>query len=157
MLNIILTSTVQGGSHSPASFLVAELVTQLALESASDSIYHCCQFYVLGITPACVFRLKNRLVLCFLRLYTASGDERTNGDKYVYQIQLSGIINSSSPECFGANICQVKTNERRVRRVGSARNAKYYVDGKYLLTRENCLIFCELLHQKMVLDSQHLC
>lgn len=98
MLNIILTSTVQGGSHSPASFLVAELVTQLALESASDSIYHCCQFYVLGITPACVFRLKNRLVLCFLRLYTASGDERTNGDKYVYQIQLSGIINSSSPE-----------------------------------------------------------
>nr|XP_054484731.1 cation-independent mannose-6-phosphate receptor isoform X5 [Agelaius phoeniceus] len=64
----------------------------------------------------------------YSKLYTASGDVRANGDKYVYQIQLSGITNSSSPECFGANICQVKTNERRVRRVGSARNAKYYVD-----------------------------
>ncbi|XP_062345985.1 cation-independent mannose-6-phosphate receptor [Cinclus cinclus] len=64
----------------------------------------------------------------YSKLYTASGDVRTNGDKYVYQIQLSGILNSSFPECFGANICQVKTNEQRLRRVGSARNAKYYVD-----------------------------
>lgn len=132
-------------------------ITQLALESTSDSIYYCCQSYVLGIPPTCEFRLKNRFFLCFLRLYTASGDVRTNGDKYVYQIQLSGITNSTFPECFGANICQVKTNERRIRRVGSARNAKYYVDGKYLLTRQNCLMLCELLHQKIVPASQHLC
>uniref|UniRef100_A0A8C5X5C4 Insulin like growth factor 2 receptor n=1 Tax=Malurus cyaneus samueli TaxID=2593467 RepID=A0A8C5X5C4_9PASS len=64
----------------------------------------------------------------YYKLYTASGDIRINGDSYVYEIQLSGIRNSSSPECSGANICQVKTNERRFRRVGSARNAKYYVD-----------------------------
>ncbi|XP_074023125.1 cation-independent mannose-6-phosphate receptor [Numenius arquata] len=63
----------------------------------------------------------------YYKLYTASGDIRTNGDKYVYEIQLSGIRNSSFPECSGANICQVKTNEHRFRRVGSARKAKYYV------------------------------
>ncbi|XP_051469304.1 cation-independent mannose-6-phosphate receptor isoform X1 [Apus apus] len=62
------------------------------------------------------------------KLYMASGDIRTNGDKYVYEIQLSGIRNSSIPECSGANICQVKTNERRFRRIGSARKAKYYVE-----------------------------
>ncbi|KAM9656105.1 cation-independent mannose-6-phosphate receptor isoform 1-T1 [Morphnus guianensis] len=64
----------------------------------------------------------------YYKLYTASGDIRTNGDKYVYEIQLSGIRNSSFPECSGANICQVKTNERRFRRIGSARKAKYYVE-----------------------------
>lgn len=101
--------------------------------------------------------LDFRFFLFFFRLYTASGDVRTNGDKYVYQIQLSGITNSSFSECFGANICQVKTNEQRVRRVGSATNAKYYVDGKYMLTRQNCSVLCELLHQKMVLGSQQLC
>ncbi|XP_027525200.1 cation-independent mannose-6-phosphate receptor [Corapipo altera] len=64
----------------------------------------------------------------YYKLYTASGDIRTNGDKYVYEIQLSGIRNSSFPECSGANICQVKTNERRFRRVGSAIRAKYFVE-----------------------------
>ncbi|XP_065487218.1 cation-independent mannose-6-phosphate receptor [Caloenas nicobarica] len=64
----------------------------------------------------------------YYKLYTASGDIRTNGDKYVYDIQLSGIRNSSFPECSGANICQVKTNERRFRRIGSATNARYYVE-----------------------------
>ncbi|XP_064014257.1 cation-independent mannose-6-phosphate receptor [Pogoniulus pusillus] len=63
----------------------------------------------------------------YYKLYTASGDIRTNGDKYVYEIQLSGIKNSSSSECSGANICQVKTNERRFRRLGTATEAKFYV------------------------------
>nr|XP_027309114.2 LOW QUALITY PROTEIN: cation-independent mannose-6-phosphate receptor [Anas platyrhynchos] len=64
----------------------------------------------------------------YYKLYTASGDIRTNGDKYVYEIQLSGITNSSFPECSEANICQVKTNERRFRRIGFAEKAKYYVE-----------------------------
>jgi len=63
----------------------------------------------------------------------ASGDIRTNGDQYVYEIQLSGITNSSFPECSEANICQVKTSERRFRKIGWAKKAKYYVEGKYLL------------------------
>uniref|UniRef100_A0A8B9CPG0 Insulin like growth factor 2 receptor n=1 Tax=Anser brachyrhynchus TaxID=132585 RepID=A0A8B9CPG0_9AVES len=63
----------------------------------------------------------------YYKLYTASGDIRTNGDKYLYEIQLSGITNSSFPECSEANICQVKTNERRFRRIGFAKKAKYYV------------------------------
>nr|XP_013042229.2 cation-independent mannose-6-phosphate receptor isoform X1 [Anser cygnoides] len=64
----------------------------------------------------------------YYKLYTASGDIRTNGDKYLYEIQLSGITNSSFPECSEANICQVKTNERRFRRIGFAKKAKYYVE-----------------------------
>uniref|UniRef100_A0A8C4P4C4 Insulin like growth factor 2 receptor n=1 Tax=Dromaius novaehollandiae TaxID=8790 RepID=A0A8C4P4C4_DRONO len=64
----------------------------------------------------------------YYKLYMASGDIRTNGDKYVYEIQLSGIRNSSFLECAGANICQVKTNERRFRKIGSSRKAKYYVE-----------------------------
>ncbi|NWU92230.1 MPRI protein, partial [Upupa epops] len=64
----------------------------------------------------------------YYKLYTASGDIRTNGDKYLYEIQLSGIRNSSFPECSGANICQVKSNERRLRRIGSATKVKYYVE-----------------------------
>lgn len=87
------------------------------------------------------FRLSIDLPSVLLRLYTASGDIRTNGDKYVYEIQLSGITNSSFPECSEANICQVKTNERRFRRIGFAEKAKYYVEGKYLLASCNCLIF----------------
>ncbi|XP_062428306.1 cation-independent mannose-6-phosphate receptor isoform X2 [Rhea pennata] len=64
----------------------------------------------------------------YYKLYTASGDIRTNGDKYVYEIQLSGIRNSSFLECTGANICQVKSNERRFRKIGSSTKAKYYVE-----------------------------
>uniref|UniRef100_A0A8C3PZL1 Insulin like growth factor 2 receptor n=1 Tax=Chrysolophus pictus TaxID=9089 RepID=A0A8C3PZL1_CHRPC len=62
------------------------------------------------------------------KLYMASGDIRTNGDQYVYEIQLSGITNSSFPECSEANICQVKTSERRFRKIGWAKKAKYYVE-----------------------------
>lgn len=91
-------------------------------------------------------------------MYTASGDIRTNGDKYVYEIQLSSIRNSSFPECSGANICQIKTNEPRFRRVGSARKAKYFVGGKYILTSQKLLDTArKLLHHKMVLVSHHLC
>ena len=35
---------------------------------------------------------------------------RTNGDKYIYEIQLSSITGSSNPACSGASICQRKAN-----------------------------------------------
>ncbi|XP_006264642.3 cation-independent mannose-6-phosphate receptor [Alligator mississippiensis] len=63
----------------------------------------------------------------FYKLYTASGDIRTNGDTYVYEIQLSSITDSAHPQCSGANICQVKTNSPYQRRVGSSNKAKYYI------------------------------
>ncbi|XP_030627174.1 cation-independent mannose-6-phosphate receptor [Chanos chanos] len=62
-------------------------------------------------------------------LYRATGDIRSNGDRYVYDIQLSGITNSSFTKCLGANICQVKTNDRNFRRIGSSNKAKYYMKG----------------------------
>lgn len=83
----------------------------------------------------------------------ASGDIRTNGDKYVYEIQLSGIRNSSIPECSGANICQVKTNEHRFRRIGSTTKARYYVEGKYLLINQNCL----MLHMNCFIRNGSCC
>ncbi|XP_029607760.1 cation-independent mannose-6-phosphate receptor [Salmo trutta] len=61
------------------------------------------------------------------RLYQASGDIRANGDKYIYDIQLSGITNSSSSKCLGANICQVKINGDHRRKIGFSSKAKYYV------------------------------
>ncbi|CAM5101789.1 unnamed protein product [Eretmochelys imbricata] len=63
----------------------------------------------------------------YYTLYTASGDIRTNGDKYVYKIQLSGITDSAHPQCSGANVCQIKTTSTYVRKVGSSAKAKYYV------------------------------
>ncbi|XP_056150610.1 cation-independent mannose-6-phosphate receptor [Lampris incognitus] len=61
--------------------------------------------------------------------HQASGDNRPNGDNYVYHIQLSGITNSSMPSCVGANICQVKLNGNFQRKIGSSSKAKYYIKG----------------------------
>ncbi|XP_061560975.1 cation-independent mannose-6-phosphate receptor isoform X1 [Phycodurus eques] len=61
--------------------------------------------------------------------HQASGDIRSNGDRYIYHIQLSGLTNSSLPTCVGANICQVKLNGPYRRRIGSSSKAKYYIKG----------------------------
>uniref|UniRef100_A0A3B3VE79 Insulin-like growth factor 2 receptor n=1 Tax=Poecilia latipinna TaxID=48699 RepID=A0A3B3VE79_9TELE len=61
--------------------------------------------------------------------HQASGDIRTNGDRYIYHIQLSGITNNSLPKCLGANICQVKLNADYRRKIGSSDKAKYYIKG----------------------------
>ncbi|XP_038598480.1 LOW QUALITY PROTEIN: cation-independent mannose-6-phosphate receptor [Tachyglossus aculeatus] len=63
----------------------------------------------------------------YFKLFNASGDIRPNGDKYLYEIQLSSISNSTNPACSGANICQVKTTDRYFRKVGSSNTTKYYV------------------------------
>ncbi|KAG7460969.1 hypothetical protein MATL_G00204630 [Megalops atlanticus] len=63
----------------------------------------------------------------YYRLHQASGDIRTNGDRYIYDIQLSGITNSSSAFCLGANICQVKINGNLQRKIGSSNKAKYFI------------------------------
>ncbi|XP_067097484.1 cation-independent mannose-6-phosphate receptor [Osmerus mordax] len=64
----------------------------------------------------------------YTKLHQASGDIRPNGDRYMYDIQLSGITNSSS-SCLGANICQVKLNGDYCRNIGSSSNAKYFIKG----------------------------
>lgn len=64
--------------------------------------------------------------------HQASGDIRSNGDSYIYHIQLSGITNSSLQSCLGANICQVKLNASYRRKIGSSSKAKYYVKGANL-------------------------
>lgn len=61
--------------------------------------------------------------------HEASGDIRSNGDRYIYHIQLSGITNSSLESCLGANICQVKLNDVYRRKIGSSSKAQYYVKG----------------------------
>lgn len=61
--------------------------------------------------------------------HQASGDIRSNGDRYIYHIQLSGITNNSLSSCLGANICQVKLNGQYRRRIGSSNKAKYYIKG----------------------------
>ncbi|XP_022048417.2 cation-independent mannose-6-phosphate receptor isoform X2 [Acanthochromis polyacanthus] len=61
--------------------------------------------------------------------HQVSGDIRSNGDTYVYHIQLSGLKNSSLPKCVGANICQVKVNGTTRRKIGSSDRAKYYIKG----------------------------
>ena len=71
-----------------------------------------------------------------LSQHEASGDIRPNGDRYVYQIQLSGITNPSLSACIGANICQVKLNATYRRRIGSSSKAKYYIKGN-LVTKLN--------------------
>lgn len=64
----------------------------------------------------------------YFKLFSASGDMRTNGDKYLYEIQLSSITSSQNPACSGANICQVKPNDQHFsRRVGTSDKTKYYV------------------------------
>lgn len=55
---------------------------------------------------------------------------RTNGDNYLYEIQLSSITGSTNPACSGANICQVKPNDEHFsRKVGTSDRTKYYVQG----------------------------
>uniref|UniRef100_UPI003AAAD5C6 cation-independent mannose-6-phosphate receptor isoform X1 n=2 Tax=Centroberyx gerrardi TaxID=166262 RepID=UPI003AAAD5C6 len=61
--------------------------------------------------------------------HQASGDIRSNGDSYIYHIQLSGITNSSISYCVGANICQVKLNGDYRRKIGLSKTAKYYIKG----------------------------
>ncbi|KAM3833852.1 cation-independent mannose-6-phosphate receptor [Diretmus argenteus] len=61
--------------------------------------------------------------------HQASGDIRSNGDRYIYHIQLSGITNKSLVHCLGANICQVKLNADYRRKIGSSNEAKYYIKG----------------------------
>ncbi|GAB1300523.1 Cation-independent mannose-6-phosphate receptor [Apodemus speciosus] len=64
----------------------------------------------------------------YFKLFSASGDMRTNGDNYLYEIQLSSITSSSNPACSGANVCQVKPNDQRFsRKVGTSDMTKYYV------------------------------
>nr|XP_045014516.1 cation-independent mannose-6-phosphate receptor [Jaculus jaculus] len=64
----------------------------------------------------------------YFKLFSASGDTRTNGDNYLYEIQLSSITSSTNPACSGANICQVKPNDQHFsRKVGTSDRTKYYV------------------------------
>ncbi|XP_053447080.1 cation-independent mannose-6-phosphate receptor [Nycticebus coucang] len=64
----------------------------------------------------------------YFKLFRASGDMRSNGDNYLYEIQLSTITSSRNPACSGANICQVKPNDQRFsRKVGTSDQTKYYI------------------------------
>ncbi|KAM9666055.1 cation-independent mannose-6-phosphate receptor [Trichechus inunguis] len=64
----------------------------------------------------------------YFKLFRASGDMRTNGDQYLYEIQLSSITSSSHPSCSGANICQLKPNDQQFsRKVGTSDKTKYYI------------------------------
>ncbi|KAJ8270708.1 hypothetical protein GJAV_G00118320 [Gymnothorax javanicus] len=63
----------------------------------------------------------------YYRFHQASGDLRPNGDRYIYDIQLSGITNSSSSSCLGANICQVKINGNYQRQIGLSSKAQYFI------------------------------
>ncbi|KAL2081956.1 hypothetical protein ACEWY4_021774 [Coilia grayii] len=68
----------------------------------------------------------------YTRLHHATGDIRSKTDKYIYDIQLSGISNTSD-KCAGAYICQLKIDSNWHRRigqqVGSSNEPKYYVKG----------------------------
>uniref|UniRef100_A0A8D2Q893 Insulin like growth factor 2 receptor n=1 Tax=Varanus komodoensis TaxID=61221 RepID=A0A8D2Q893_VARKO len=63
----------------------------------------------------------------YYKLHSASGDIRTNGDTYIYEIQLSSITDSKHSQCLSANICQVKTSGTHFRKIGSSSKAKYYI------------------------------
>ncbi|XP_056125524.1 cation-independent mannose-6-phosphate receptor [Rhinichthys klamathensis goyatoka] len=65
----------------------------------------------------------------YYRFHNATGDIRSNGDRYIYHIQLSGITDSSISNCLGANICQVKIESSYRRKIGSSSKAKYYIKG----------------------------
>ncbi|XP_067900725.1 cation-independent mannose-6-phosphate receptor [Heterodontus francisci] len=71
---------------------------------------------------------KVNLSAIYSKLYKASGDIRSNGDSYIYDIQLSGIIDPEHSQCQESNICQVKTNQPYFRRIGIASKAKYYLE-----------------------------
>ena len=77
-----------------------------------------------------------RALFFLLRRFSASGDVRTNGDRYIYEIQLSSITGSSSPACSGASICQRKANDQHFsRKVGTSNQTRYYVQGNSLHPR----------------------
>ncbi|KAM7135316.1 cation-independent mannose-6-phosphate receptor isoform 2-T2 [Molossus nigricans] len=64
----------------------------------------------------------------YFKPFSASGDIRANGDKYLYEIQLSSISSSKYPACYGANICQVKPNDQHFsRKIGTSDKTKYYI------------------------------
>ncbi|XP_075410409.1 cation-independent mannose-6-phosphate receptor isoform X1 [Tenrec ecaudatus] len=64
----------------------------------------------------------------YFKLFSASGDIRPNGDKYLYEIQLSTLTNPTVPSCSGAIICQLKPNDQQFsRKVGITDKAKYYI------------------------------
>ncbi|XP_060687644.1 cation-independent mannose-6-phosphate receptor isoform X3 [Hemiscyllium ocellatum] len=71
---------------------------------------------------------KANLSAIYSKLYKASGDIRSNGDSYIYDIQLSGISNPEDFKCQDSNICQVKTNQPYFRSIGIASKAKYYLE-----------------------------
>uniref|UniRef100_UPI00398E403E cation-independent mannose-6-phosphate receptor n=1 Tax=Pristiophorus japonicus TaxID=55135 RepID=UPI00398E403E len=71
---------------------------------------------------------KVNLAAIYSKLYKASGDIRSNGDSYIYDIQLSGIADPDHDQCKESNICQVKTNQPYFRRIGIASKAKYYLE-----------------------------
>lgn len=83
---------------------------------------------------------------------------RTNGDNYLYEIQLSSITSSTNPACSGANICQVKPNDRRFsRKVGTSDKTKYYIQGNLLLpVNGSCVAFQrKAFHKSTVWNSQN--
>ncbi|XP_047625757.1 cation-independent mannose-6-phosphate receptor [Phacochoerus africanus] len=64
----------------------------------------------------------------YFKRFSASGDMRANGDKYLYEIQLSSITSATHPACTGASICQVKPNDQHFsRKVGTSDKTKYYL------------------------------
>ncbi|XP_069625297.1 cation-independent mannose-6-phosphate receptor [Ranitomeya imitator] len=71
--------------------------------------------------------VKINLTSIYKKSYTAYGDIR-NKDQYVYQVQLSGIENSTYKKCHKAAICQVKINQDFTRAVGSTSDVKFYLD-----------------------------
>lgn len=88
-------------------------------------------------SPRTLGHLEDRvchLHLSRLRLFSASGDVRPNGDTYLYEIQLSSLSSPTHPGCSGASVCQVKPNDQRFsRKVGTSENTRYYVQGNYFL------------------------
>ncbi|XP_069788171.1 cation-independent mannose-6-phosphate receptor [Narcine bancroftii] len=68
------------------------------------------------------------LSVIYSKLYKAFGDIRSNGDSYVYEIQLSGITDPENAQCQGSNICQVKMNQPAFRHIGIPTKAKYYLE-----------------------------
>ncbi|XP_055495415.1 LOW QUALITY PROTEIN: cation-independent mannose-6-phosphate receptor [Leucoraja erinacea] len=64
----------------------------------------------------------------YFKLYKASGDSRSNGDSYIYDIQLSGIANPENDKCQDSNICQIKQGQSAFRSIGIPSKAKYYLE-----------------------------
>eukprot|EP00062_Callorhinchus_milii_P000078 gi/632935035/ref/XP_007887464.1/ PREDICTED: cation-independent mannose-6-phosphate receptor [Callorhinchus milii] len=64
----------------------------------------------------------------YSKFYRAAGDIRSNGDQYIYDIQLSGIKDPEHSACRGSNICQIKSNNVYFRRIGETSEATYYFE-----------------------------